>query len=103
MAWLFSARDLQVALRVTTAAEIFFRYSKWHRLNQEVEKTTKKNKLDKIPYFCYFDASLLLKSAGVPVVWIENKKHIDGHGKRLPLLEVLSQTQPTCVRRSEGA
>lgn len=81
MAWLFSARDHQVALRVTTAAEIFFRYSKWHRLNQEVEKTTKKNKLDKTPYFCYFDASLRLKSAGVLVVWIENKKHINGKCK----------------------
>lgn len=42
MAGLFSARDHQAALRVTTAAEIFFRYSKWHRLNQEVEKTTRR-------------------------------------------------------------
>ncbi len=53
---LFSARDHQAALRVTTAAEIFFRHSKWHRLNQEVEKTTEKNKLDTIHYFFYFDA-----------------------------------------------
>lgn len=70
---LFSARDHQAALRVTTAAEIFFRYSKWHRLNQEVEKTTKKNKLDKIPYFCYFDASLRSKAGRWLEVWIENK------------------------------
>ncbi len=55
---LLSARDRQAAVIVTTAAETFFRYSKWHRLNQEVEKTTEKNKLDTIPYFCYFHSRL---------------------------------------------
>lgn len=34
-----------------------FPYSKWHRLNQEVEKTTTTNKLDKHPRFCGSDAS----------------------------------------------
>lgn len=79
MNYLWPGCSLLAAVRVTTTAEIFFRYSKWHRLNQEVEKTTKKNKLDKTAYFCYFDASLRSKSAGVLGVWIENKKHI--HGK----------------------
>lgn len=74
----FSARDHQAVLRVTTAAEIFFRYSKWHRLNQEVGKTTKKNKLDKIPYFCYFEANLRSTAARLLGVWIENKQHIYG-------------------------
>lgn len=32
-------------------------YSKWHRLNQEVEKTTTTNKLDKYPRSCGSDAS----------------------------------------------
>lgn len=65
--------DQQATLLVTTAAEIFFRYSKWHRLNQEVEKTTKKNKLDKIPNFRLFDAILNSKSDIVLGVWIEIK------------------------------
>lgn len=50
-----SARDRPEGPRVTTAAEIFVRYSKWQRLNQEVGETTKKNKLDqKNPPLCYF-------------------------------------------------
>lgn len=73
MAWQLSARDQQAAVRVTTAAETFFRFSKWHRLNQEVGETTKKNKLDKIPHLCFFDASLGSKSARVVGVWIVNK------------------------------
>lgn len=59
---LFSALDQQAALRVTTAAEIFFRYSKWHRLNQEVGKTTRKTNLDKYPSLSYFDKSDRSKS-----------------------------------------
>lgn len=72
----WSARDHPEGLRVTTAAEIFFRYSKWHQLNQEVGKTTKKNKLDKNPYFCYFDASRRLTTAFPIGAWIENKQYI---------------------------
>ncbi|KAG7513590.1 hypothetical protein JOB18_012026 [Solea senegalensis] len=94
MDWLFSARDQQAALRVTTAAETFFRYSKWQRLNQEVEKTTKKNKLDKIPKNRLFDASPRSKTARVVGAWVENKSRINGHGELLPLLEVQSRTKP---------
>lgn len=64
-------------VRVTTATEIFFfRYSKWHRLNQEVGETTKTNKLDKNPYFCYFDASRRLTTARPLGARIENKQRI---------------------------
>ena len=70
---LFSARDQQAALRVTTAAEAFFRFSKWHRLNQEVEKTTKKNKLDKIPSFRFFEATPRRESGRAAGDWNSNK------------------------------
>jgi len=79
---LSGSRASSGTVRATTAAEIFFRYSKWHRLNQEVEKTTQENKLDKTPNFGCFDASPGSKSARGPVVRIENKKHVEGEWKR---------------------
>lgn len=43
-----SARDRLIPCsRDDSDGNFFFPYSKWHRLNQEVEKTTQKNKLDK--------------------------------------------------------
>lgn len=78
LVFFFQLRDQHTSLCVTTAAEISVRYSKWHRLNQEVEKTTRKNKLDKIPYFSYFDASVGSNSPCECGDWIENKKHNNG-------------------------
>lgn len=71
-----AARDRPRGRRVTTAAEIFLRYSKWPRLNQEVEETTEKNKLDKNPYFCYFDASRRPTTVFPTGARIENQRYI---------------------------
>lgn len=68
----FYSRSSSVTARDESAGYVF-RYSKWHRLNQEVEKTRKKNKLDKIPYFSFFDASLRSTAGSLLGVWIENK------------------------------
>lgn len=59
----------------------FSRYSKWHRLNQEVKKTTKKNKLDKFHHLCHFEADLGSAATRSRGVWIGRAKHIDGKPK----------------------
>lgn len=71
-----SARSTDSMFAWRQRRKYFFRYSKWHRLNQEVGKTTKKNKLDKNPYFCYFDASRRLTTARPLGARIENKQRI---------------------------
>lgn len=71
-------------LSVTTAGGNIFRYSKWN-LNQEVKKTTKKNKLDKIPRLGYFEVDLRLAAARLFGVWIEKTKHIYGERKSMIL------------------
>lgn len=48
--WLINKRH---CARRDDSGGLFSRYSKWHRLNQEVEKTTKKNKLDKNSLFLF--------------------------------------------------
>lgn len=71
--------DCSRSSRITTRdVSVVIRFSKWHRLNQEVGKTTKKNKLDKNPYFCYFDASRRLTTARPLGARIENKQYICG-------------------------
>lgn len=62
-------------LSVTTAGGNIFRFSKWN-LNQEVKKTSKKNKLDKIPRLGYFEVDLRSAAARLLGVWIEKTKHI---------------------------
>lgn len=71
------SRSSRITARDVSGGNIF-RYSKWHRLNQEVGKTTKKNKLDKNPCFCYFDASRRLTTARPLGARIENKQYICG-------------------------
>lgn len=67
--------------RDDSGANIFPRYSKWHRLNQEVKKTTKKNKLDKFHHLCHFEADLGSAATHSWGVWIGREKHIDGKPK----------------------
>lgn len=63
----------------------FSGYSKWHRLNQEVKKTTKKNKLDKIHHLCHFEADLGSAATHSLGVWIGRAKHIYGKPKSMKL------------------
>lgn len=78
-------------LSVTTAGGNIFRYSKWN-LNQEVKKTTKKNKLDKIPRLGYFEVDLRPAAAPSLGVWIKKTKHIYGERKSMILWKRQSDT-----------
>lgn len=71
--------------RDDSGGNIFSRYSKWHRLNQEVKKTTKKNKLDKIHLLCHFEADLGSAATRSLGVWIGRGKHIYGKPKSMKL------------------
>lgn len=79
----------------------FSRYSKWHRLNQEVKKTTKKNKLDKIHHLCHFEADLGSAATRSLGVWIGRGKHIYGKPKSMKLWKgkrhIGSCPVPRCV------
>lgn len=67
--WLINKRH---CARRDDSDGLFSRYSKWHPLNQEVEKTTKKNKLDKNSLFLF----------SLTRVFVQNQPVCSGFGLR---------------------